>query len=260
MQPERRVAVVTGGSRGIGRGIIEALARADFDVVVNYRSNAAAAEEACAIARRCGALRAEAIQADVGDLDQGAALVAGVLERMGRIDVWVHNAGVAPEVRRDILETTPDSWDRVLGINLRGPYFLTQHVARAMMALLERGVINEPQIQFVTSVSSAFASTNRGEYCVSKAGLSMVAQLFALRLAPIGIRVFEIRPGIIATDMTAKVRESYDQRFEAGLAPINRWGLPEDIGKVSAALATGALPYATGNIVYVDGGMNLRSL
>src|SRR5262249_7945728 len=148
--------------------------------------NEQAADDACRQARMCGAQRAIALQANVSDLDQGRRLVASVLEQLSRIDVWVHNAGVAPEVRRDIMETTPESWDRVLSTNVRGPYFLTQHVAREMIALRQRDPASDPQIHFITSVSSDFASVNRGEYCVSKAGLSMVAQLFAVRLAEHG--------------------------------------------------------------------------
>jgi 3-oxoacyl-[acyl-carrier protein] reductase len=260
VKPSRPVAVVTGGSRGIGRAAVEELARGGFDVVVNYRGNAEAAEATCETARQLGAARAIAIQADVADIAQGRALVDQSLDQCGRIDVWVNNAGIAPPARRDILESTPESWDTVLGVNLRGPYFLTQYVARTLITLRQSGTIDDPQIHFITSVSSAFASTNRGEYCVSKAGLSMVAQLFAVRLAEFGIRVFEIRPGIIDTDMTAPVHSAYDQRFAQGLAPISRWGKPEEVGKVVAMLANGGLPYATGSILYVDGGFHLRRL
>jgi NAD(P)-dependent dehydrogenase (short-subunit alcohol dehydrogenase family) len=256
----RPVAVVTGGGRGIGRGIVHALSGCGFDLAVNYRGNAQAADDTCRKALDNGASQARAFQADVSNLDQGRLLVDQILSHFGRIDLWVHNAGVAPEVRRDILETTPESWDRVLDINLRGPYFLTQCVAQAMIESHRAGTTPDPQIHFITSVSSVFASSNRGEYCVSKAGLSMVAQLFAARLAPEGVRVFEIRPGVIATDMTAPVRAAYDQRFAEGLAPLNRWGTPEDVGKAVAALAKGHLSYATGNVLYIDGGLNLRRL
>lgn len=255
-----RVAVVTGGGRGIGRGVVGALADAGWAVAVNYRSDAAAAEATCEDARRRGAPRAVAIAADVADLDAGRRLVDDVLAAFGRIDLWVNNAGVAPEVRSDLLEASPSSWDRVLGINVRGPFFLTQAVARAMLALREAGTVAEPQIVFVTSVSAATASVNRGDYCVSKAALSMVAQLFAVRLADHGIRVYEVRPGIIATDMTAGVAAAYDRRIADGLSPIRRWGTPEDVGRAVAAIGGGALPFSTGEVIYVDGGLHLSRL
>jgi NAD(P)-dependent dehydrogenase (short-subunit alcohol dehydrogenase family) len=228
--------------------------------VVVYRGNQASAEEACAEATARGAPRVLAIQADVADLEQGRQVLDRTLAEFGRLDLWVNNAGVAPEVRRDLLEMTPESWDRVLGTNLRGPMFLTQAVARAMIALRRDGTVAEPQIVFITSVSSTFASTGRGEYCVSKAGLSMLARLFAARLADEGIRVYEVRPGIIETDMTAPVKALYDERIAAGLSPIRRWGTPEDVGRAVAALAAGALPYSTGEVLHVDGGLHLPLL
>lgn len=253
------VAVVTGGSRGIGRGIVRALGGMGWRIGVNYRSDAASAAAACADALAAGAAECVALQADVASLTEGARLVRQAVDRFGRIDLWVHNAGVAPLERRDLLDTTIESWDRVLGTNLRGPYFLTQHVARAMQQHPD-GAAADRQIHFITSVSSAFASVNRGEYCVSKAGLSMVAQVFAARLAAEGIRVFEIRPGLTETDMTAGVRAAYDERIAAGLLPLARWGTPEDVGRLVATLASGGLPYATGNVIEVDGGLHLRRL
>jgi NAD(P)-dependent dehydrogenase (short-subunit alcohol dehydrogenase family) len=255
-----KVAVVTGGSRGIGRGIVRALAQDGWSVAVNYRSDAAAASEACHEAQAAGAPEAHAFRADVSDLAAGAALVQSVLDRFQRIDLWVNNAGVAPDVRRDLLETTPESWDRVLDTNVRGPFFLTQHVARALIHLRDRGVVAHPQIVFITSVSANTASVGRGEYCASKAALAMVAQLYALRLADHGIPVFEVRPGIIATDMTASVHAAYDARIADGLAPLRRWGTPDDVGRTVAAIANGAYPYSTGQIIYVDGGLHLRRL
>lgn len=254
------VAVVTGGGRGIGRGIVEALAAQGAAVVVNYRADRDAAEETCRAAEARGAPRACAIQADVADLDQGVRLIDDVLGEFGRIDLWVNNAGVAPLQRLDLLEATPESWDRVLGTNLRGPFFLTQAVARALTELIGQGIVDSPQIVFVTSVSSTFASVNRGDYCVSKAGLSMVARLFAVRLADLGIRVYEVRPGVIATDMTGPVHAQYDRRIADGLSPIRRWGTPEDVGRVVAALAAGALPFSTGEVIHVDGGLHLDRL
>jgi NAD(P)-dependent dehydrogenase (short-subunit alcohol dehydrogenase family) len=260
MSVSNRVGVVTGGSRGIGRGIVAELASLGLSVVVNYRSDEAAASEACREAEARGAPRAVAVGADVADLEQGRRLIETTLADFGRIDLWVNNAGIAPEARLELLDLTPTSWDRVLGTNLRGPFFLTQGVARAMVSLIEARVVESPQIHFITSISSTFASVNRGEYCVAKAGLSMVAQLFAVRLADHGINVYEIRPGIIATDMTGPVKEAYDRRIAEGLSPIRRWGTPTDVGRAVAALASGALPYSTGEVIHVDGGLNLRRL
>ena len=254
------VAVVTGGGRGIGRGIVERLADLGMRLVVNYRSDRDSAESACAEAMRLGSADAVAVQADVSDLAQGRALVGASLERFGRIDVWVNNAGVAPLRRLDVLETSPESWDRTLGNNLRGPYFLTQAVAQAMIKQAGRQAISAPQIVFITSVSSVMASMSRGEYCVAKAGLSMVARLFAARLAEYGIRVNEVRPGIIDTDMTAAVKDVYDGRIQAGLVPIRRWGRPDDVGRAVAALASGAFPFSTGAVFDVDGGLSIPML
>lgn len=260
MLEQGRVAVVTGGGRGIGRGIVCELARLGFSLAVNYRSDAEAAAEACRTAESLGSPHAVPLRADVADVVHGQALVRGVLETFGRIDVWVNNAGVAPETRLDLLETTAESWDRVLSTNLRGPFFLTQAVARAMVVQAEQGGVTDAQIVFITSVSASFASTGRGEYCVSKAGLSMVARLFAARLAEHGIRVAEVRPGIIATDMTGPVREAYDRRIAEGLSPIRRWGDPSDVGRAVAALASGAFPFSTGEVIHVDGGLHIPRL
>jgi 3-oxoacyl-[acyl-carrier protein] reductase len=255
-----RVAVVTGGGRGIGRGIVAELAGLGLAVVVNYRADAAAAEAACREARERGSPRSLAVPADVADPEAGRGLLDRVLAEFGRVDVWVNNAGVAPDRRLDLLETTLQSWDRVLGTDLRGPFFLTQAVARAMIDLAAAGALEDPQITFITSVSSVAASVSRGEYCVAKAGLSMVARLFADRLAGHGINVYEVRPGIIATDMTAPVRGLYDRRIADGLSPIRRWGTPADVGRAVAALAAGALPFSTGEVIHVDGGLNLPRL
>jgi NAD(P)-dependent dehydrogenase (short-subunit alcohol dehydrogenase family) len=260
MIANERVAVVTGGGRGIGRGIVAELAALGLSVVVNYRSDAAAATEACRDAEARGAPRALGFRADVAVLDEGRALLDAVMEAFGRVDVWVNNAGVAPAARLDLLETTPESWDRVLSINLRGPFFLTQAVARAMLDLAAARVLADPLIAFITSVSSTHATVNRADYCVSKAGLSMAVQLFAARLAQDGIPVYEVRPGIIATDMTSAVAADYDRRIKEGLTPIPRWGTPEDVGRAVAALASGALRFSTGEVIHVDGGLHLRRL
>jgi 3-oxoacyl-[acyl-carrier protein] reductase len=255
-----RVGVVTGGGRGIGRGIALAIAELGFSLVVNYRSDLAAAEATCGEAEKRGAPRAVAIRADISDLSQGRRLLEESLALTGRLDLWINNVGVAPEQRMDLLETTPASWDRVLDMNLRGPFFLTQAVARAMADLRTAGIVAAPQIVFITSISSRFVSIARGEYCVSKAGLSMVAQLFAARLAASGIGVYEIRPGLIDTDMTRPVRARYDERIAGGLIPMGRWGTPDDVGRAVAAIASGTFPYSTGTVFEVDGGLSLRIL
>lgn len=260
MDVPSRVAVVTGGGRGIGRGITLAVAELGYTVVVNYRSNVASAEATCREAEGRGSPRAVAIQADIADLVQGRRLVADSMAMAGRVDVWVNNAGVAPERRLDILETIPENWDRIIDTNLRGPFFLTQEVARTMMELRAKEIVSQPRIVFITSISSRFASVSRGEYCVAKAGLSMVAQLFAVRLAASGIGVYEVRPGLIETDMTQPVRAAYDEKIARGLIPAGRWGMPEDVGRAVAAIAAGAFPYSSGAVFDVDGGLSLQVL
>ncbi|NLN27355.1 MAG: 3-ketoacyl-ACP reductase [Firmicutes bacterium] len=254
-----RVAVVTGGSRGIGRGIALGLAGAGFDVVVNYNRSSQAAEEVAAKVRELGR-KALAIQADVSVRADRERFVDAVLEQFGHIDVLVNNAGVAPEVRADILEATEESFDRVIAINLRGPYFLTQRVAKHMIEYVQKHPDAQPKIINIGSNSAYTSSTSRGDYCISKAGIGMMTKLYADRLAEYGILVYEIRPGIIATDMTAVVKEKYDRLFAEGITPIRRWGTPEDVAKAVVALAEGALPYSTGEVINVDGGFHLHRL
>lgn len=254
-----KVALVTGGSRGIGRGIALALAQAGYAVAVNYARQAAAADDVAAQARLAGAM-AQSFAGDIGDAAQRTALVDAVMDRFGRIDLLVNNAGVAPEKRADLLETDEESFDRLIRINLKGPFFLTQLVAQHMIKLVERDASAAPKIINVGSVSSYAVSVNRGEYCISKAGVSMMTQLFAARLAEYGILVYEIRPGIIATDMTAGVKEKYDTLIADGVTPIKRWGTPEDVGKVVTAIAADTLPFSTGEVINVDGGFHLRRL
>ena len=260
MGAETRVAVVTGGGRGIGRGIALNLAELGFALVINYRSDLEAATATCRDAEQRGSPSAKAFRADIAEREEGQRLVDETIRAQGRIDLWVNNAGVAPAQRSDLLETTADSWDRVVDTNLRGPFFLSQAVAKAMIVLIGAGVVAEPQIVFITSISSTFASISRPEYCVAKAGLSMVAQLFAVRLADAGIRVYEIRPGLIETEMTQPVHETYDRKIAAGITPIRRWGTPDDVGQAVKAIAAGAFPYSTGAIIEVDGGLSLRVL
>jgi 3-oxoacyl-[acyl-carrier protein] reductase len=261
---DKPVSLVTGAGRGIGRGIAVALAGLGHNVVINYAGNAAAADECLALVRAAGG-DGLTVRADVSLADDRAQLVAATLAAYGRIDLLVNNAGVAPDRRADILEADEASFDRLININLKGPYFLTQTVANQMIAQVQsaqptHSVFGFPRIVTITSVSAYTASVNRGDYCVAKAGLGMMTALFAARLAEHGINVYEIRPGVIATDMTAGVQEKYDKMIEQGAWPIRRWGVPDDIGRAVAAIARGDLPYSTGEVINVDGGFHLRTL
>jgi NAD(P)-dependent dehydrogenase (short-subunit alcohol dehydrogenase family) len=252
----QQVAIVTGASRGIGRGIALGLAAAGFDVVVNYARNADAAEEVKAQIEALGR-RALPMRADVAIAVDRVELIAKTIEAFGRIDLLVNNAGVAPDVRADLLEATEESFDRLIAINLKGPYFLTQRVARQMIAQQGSG---NPKIINITSVSAYAASVNRGDYCVAKAGLAMMTQLYAARLAEHGINVYEVRPGVIETDMTGPVKAKYDQLIEQGLTPIRRWGTPDDVARAVVAIASDLLPFSTGEVINVDGGFHVRRL
>jgi 3-oxoacyl-[acyl-carrier protein] reductase len=254
-----RVALITGGSRGIGRGIALALADRGWRVAVNYRSNAQAAAETLRLVEEAGG-RGMAVQADVADAGDRERLVGTVLERLGRIDLLVNNAGMAPRQRVDILEVGEASYDEVMAVNLKGPFFLTQRVARAMIDLLQAGAIEHPKIVNVGSLSAYTSSPSRGEYCLSKAGVGMMTALYADRLAEYGINVYEVRPGIVETDMTRVVREKYDRLIAEGLTPIRRWGQPGDVACAVVALAEGCLPFSTGEVINVDGGFHLRRL
>ncbi len=254
-----RLALVTGGTRGIGLGIARALAREGWQLMLTGLREPAQVEGVLAELRHSG----HDVQyrvADVSDAAARAELLEVVRARYGTVDALVNNAGRAPRVRADLIDATEDSFEEVLRTNLQGPYFLTQAIARTMLDRRARVPAFQPRIVFVTSVSAEMASINRGEYCVSKAGLAMAVQLFAVRLAPHGIPVYEVRPGVIATDMTAGVREMYDRRIGEGLIPEGRWGQPEDVGAAVASLLRGDLPYATGTIVRVDGGMSVPRL
>jgi len=255
--PEMPVALVTGASRGIGRGIAMALAAERWRVAVHYVRDAEAAEDTAAAVRAAGG-DALVVQGDLGVAEDRDRVVDSVLEAAGRIDLLVDNAGIAPPVRADLLEVAEADWDRVLDVNLKGTFFLTQRVAREMIS--RRTPETTPRIVVVTSISADTASTARGAYCVSKAGLSMVVRLFAARLAEHGIPVHEVRPGVIETDMTAPVRARYDAMVEQRAWPIARWGTAEDVGKAVAALARGDFPFSTGDILHVDGGFHLRTL
>jgi NAD(P)-dependent dehydrogenase (short-subunit alcohol dehydrogenase family) len=253
------VALVTGGSRGIGLGIARCLARDGFDLVINGVREPSAAEPALAELRALGVAVAY-VQADVGEAGDRARLLAAVRERFARLDVLVNNAGVVPRVRADILEAGEEDFDRVMRINLKGPHFLTQAAARFMIEERRADPERPLSIVNVTSVSATLASASRGEYCLSKAALAMSTRLFAARLAGFGIPVYEVRPGIVATDMTEPVKETYDRLIGGGLVPQARWGLPEDVGRAVAMLAAGQLPYSTGAVILVDGGLTLPRL
>jgi NAD(P)-dependent dehydrogenase (short-subunit alcohol dehydrogenase family) len=249
-----KVAIVTGASRGIGFAISESLAKDGYQVVGISRNIEPTSPFALTI------------QADVSDLESHAGILNQVARKFGRIDLLVNNAGVAPLKRMDMLVADSESFDRLMNINLRGPFFFTQMVANYMIDQEERetlqgsSVLLRKSIVFITSVSAVSSSPERAEYCISKAGLSMAAQVYADRLAATGIAVYEIRPGVIFTDMTAGVKEKYDKKIADGLIPQGRWGQPEDIAKAVTALAAGDIPYATGAIIELSGGMNIRHL
>ena len=244
---EKPVAVVTGASRGIGRGIAEELSRT-HTVVATYKGRKDAAESLQA------ATGAVPFQCEIASRKDRDALIVFVREKFGHLDLLVNNAGIAPKERNDILEATEESFDELIATNLKGPHFLTQLAARWMA---EKG---SGRIVFVTSISSYTASVNRAEYCISKAGLSMTAALYASRLAALGVKVFEIRPGIIRTDMISAVEKVYDEKIADGLVPQRRMGDAADVARAVRAIADGLLDYSTGQVINVDGGFHLRSL
>jgi NAD(P)-dependent dehydrogenase (short-subunit alcohol dehydrogenase family) len=262
--PSPAAILVTGASRGLGRGIACALAGDGFDLAIHYASNRAAAEEtmsAClAVAPRADQ-RLFLVGGDISRADDRERIVAKTLAALGRIDGLVNNAGVAPRQRADILEATEESFDEVVGVNLKGPYFLSQAVARHWLE--HRGESRLPggyRLLFVSSISATMASLNRGEYCISKAGLAMAAKLWATRLAAEGVQVFELRPGIMSTDMTAGVKEKYDRLIAEGHVPQGRWGTAGDLGLAVSALMKGSFPFSTGEVIHVDGGLHLERL
>jgi NAD(P)-dependent dehydrogenase (short-subunit alcohol dehydrogenase family) len=253
-------ALVTGASRGIGRGIAIELARAGWRVALNYAGNATAAAEAVALVEQNGGT-AFAVQGDIARAADRTRLVEETISRCGRIDLLVNNAGIAPTVRADLLEATEESFDRLCAVNLKGPFFLTQQVARKMLEQDRDAEGFRGRIVNITSISVYAASVNRGDYCMVKAGLAMMTKLFADRLANEGINVYEIRPGVIATDMTAAVKDKYDRLIlEQGLTPLRRWGRPEDVGRAVRAIAEDRFPFSTGAVFDVDGGFHLHRL
>lgn len=247
MSESRQIAVVTGASRGIGRGIATELSKT-HQVIATYRGRLDAAES---LQREIGC---DIFACDVSSGTDRAALIAFAMEKYGRIDLLVNNAGMAPRERKDILEAGEESFDELIAVNLKGPHFLTQLAARSMA---ERGA---GRIVFVTSISAYTASVNRAEYCISKAGLSMSVSLYATRLAAQNVKVFEVRPGVIRTDMIAKVEQVYEEKIAAGLLPQRRMGEASDVALCIRAIADGLLDYSTGQIINADGGFHLRSL
>lgn len=240
----KRVALVTGGSRGIGFGVAQALRKDGFEVAI------------CGMRPTCDYQEFFYCQCDIGDATARTRMLASIQQKFGHLHVLVNNAGVAPKVRADILDATEESFDYLIQTNLKGPYFLTQAVAKWMIEAKQPGcaIIN------VSSISATVASTNRGDYCISKAGVAMASQLWAARLGEHGIPVYEVRPGVIKTDMTSAVTAKYDKLLGEGLAIQKRWGTPEDVGKVVASLARGDFPYSTGAVLMVDGGLTVQRL
>lgn len=256
MNSEAPVAFVTGAGRGIGRAIARALAAKGFRLVANDLASSPDLDATVAGLRQNGA-EAVALPGDIADLAGHGRLVDAAWGAFGRIDCLVNNAGISVKTRGDIFDVSPDSFDRLIGTNLRGPFFLTQQVARRMVdapGAAFRSIIT------ISSMNAEAASPDRAEYCISKIGLSMMSRVYALRLAGEGIHTYEVRPGVIRTDMTAVARERYDRMFAEGFAPVARWGEPDDVGAAVATLASGALAYTTGEVIHVDGGLSVAKL
>jgi len=257
------VALVTGASRGLGRGIALELARGGYSVAINYAGNRQAAEEAVALCREVAQHEEQsfvALQGDISCSDSRKNLLKGVLDNFGRLDFLVNNAGIAPKVRADITEASEESFESLMKTNLMGPYFLTQLVSNYWLSKKIKPMKDGFRVIFVTSISSHTASISRGDYCISKAGLSMAVQLWAQRLAGDNIQVYELRPGIMKTDMTSAVTSKYDALIADGLVPQKRWGTPEDLGKAALSLLDGDFPFSTGAVIDIDGGFQIRHL
>ncbi|KAA0989695.1 3-ketoacyl-ACP reductase [Dyadobacter aurulentus] len=255
----KKTALITGGSRGIGFGIAKALANEGYNLAINGVRGEESVTEALAELRSLGA-EVVYCQGSIASAADREGIIEKAYSALGEINILVNNAGIAPRVRLDILETTIENYEEVMTTNLQGPFFFTQAIAKRMAHTKQNNHAFEATIIFVTSISATVASVNRGEYCVSKAGLAMTNLLFAVRMAEFNIPVFEIRPGIISTDMTSKVQEKYDNLFQSGIALQPRWGTPEDVGKAVASLTRGDFPYSTGQVIGVDGGMLIDRL
>ena len=256
---QRPVALVTGAGRGIGRAITLRLASDGYAVAINYARSESAAHALVAEVESAGG-QACSFQADIGDIARSAAMVETLLDRWGRIDLLVNNAGITSVGRADLLEATEASWDLVFATNLKGPFFLTQCVCRAMIDLRESSVIDRGTVVMLSSISSFAVSTNRADYCMTKSATSMMTKLFATRMADENVLVYEVSPGVIRSDMTAPVQEKYDRLISDGLSPIRRWGEPDDVAHAVSALAAGALPFCTGQCLHIDGGFHIRRL
>ncbi|CAG5070760.1 3-oxoacyl-[acyl-carrier-protein] reductase FabG [Dyadobacter sp. CECT 9623] len=255
----KKTALITGGSRGIGFGIAKALAKEGYNLAINGVRDEDSVTEALDELRSLGA-EAVYCQGSIASAADREEIIEKAYSVLGEINILVNNAGIAPRVRLDILETTIENYEEVMTTNLQGPFFFTQAIAKRMAHTKQNNHAFEATIIFVTSISATVASVNRGEYCVSKAGLAMTNLLFAVRMAEFNIPVFEIRPGIISTDMTSKVQEKYDNLFQSGIALQPRWGTPDDVGKAVASLTRGDFPYSTGQVIGVDGGMLIDRL
>ena len=256
---EADVALITGSRRGIGLGIAVELAKEGFRIVLNGTAGIENSQDSIRAVQSVGA-DCHYILADISITAERAKLIAEIRSKYGKLNVLVNNAGVAPSSREDILIASEESFDRLLRINLKGPYFLTRDVANWMIEQQKAGLQQKFKIINISSINAFTASPSRGEYCVTKAAMGMMTALFAVRLAEYRIGVFEIRPGITKTDMTAVVKDKYDRLISEGLIPIARWGLPEDIGKAVVALCRDYFPYSTGEVINVDGGFHLKSL
>ena len=256
MTLSRRVALITGGTRGIGLGIACALAKEGYDLLISGRRSLDQVESVIVSLRQQG-VRVEYVAADVSNAADRDLLLEFACSTFRRLDVLVNNAGIAPEVRVDMLEANEASFDKLLATNLKGPYFLTQAAARWMVELRRDSLIQRGCIVNIGSISATVASVNRADYCISKAGVAMATRLWAVRLAEYGIDCYEVRPGIIASDMTSGVRAKYDALIQNGLLLNGRWGTPDDVGRVVATLVRGDLPYATGSVLTIDGGLTV---
>jgi NAD(P)-dependent dehydrogenase (short-subunit alcohol dehydrogenase family) len=254
-----KIAFITGGTRGIGFGVALALGKAGFDLAVNGMRNEGEVTDALEELRNIG-VNVAYFQGNVAVKEDRQAMLDKILSHFGSVNVLVNNAGIAPRERADILHAKEEIWDEVMEINLKGPYFLTQLFASYFVEMKVKNPLFDATIINVSSISAFVASVNRGEYCISKAGIAMATKLWATRLGEYDVPVFEIQPGIIKTDMTAGVVEKYDKLFQEGISLQRRWGLPDDVGKVAAMLAQGNLPYATGQVIKVDGGLNIQRL
>lgn len=259
MTAGNRAALITGGARGIGLGIAKSLAADGYSLALNGVRPEEQVDAVLAQFRDAGT-EVVYCQGDVGSADDRASIIRKVRDEFGRLDVLINNAGITSPGRKDLLEAEEESFDRVVAVNLKGPYFLTQLAARFMIELRDAGLEAEPCIVNISSISAEFVSTNRGDYCLTKAATGMATKLWATRLAEFGIRVYEVQPGIIRSDMTSGVTDKYDRLFEDGLSLEKRWGEPADIGRAVSALVRGDIPYATGQVLYLDGGLRIPRL